>query len=193
MPLDHATMVVDQLVTDIINVAPLQSYFSDVYMAWELLLAMVGVAFAVSLLYSVLIRYFAGCMVWTMIFVLMILLLLIGAVSALLPHTQFLKDLFKYDDLPETLKDRGFQVAVSIISFVIFGIGFLLICCMKRQIAICIDHMIQLLELSRQLLILSEAVAGLSSFLSISPSYNFCSWLSGLQLSSFSSLLEMKK
>ena len=100
MPLDHATMVLDTLVTDIINVAPLQSYFSDVYMAWELLLAMVGVSFVISILYSILIRYFAGCMVWTMIFVLMILLLLIGGVSALLPHTQFLKDLFKYDDLP---------------------------------------------------------------------------------------------
>lgn len=143
MPVDQAKTVLGQLVIDIINVAPLQSYFSDVYMAWELLLAMVGVAFAISLLYSVLIRYFAGCMVWTMIFILMALLLLIGAVSALLPHTQFLKDLFKYDELPETLKDRDFQIAVSIICFVVFGIGFLLICCMKRQIAICTFYDIQ--------------------------------------------------
>ena len=100
MPIDHDILVLGEKVIDIINIAPLQSYFSDVYMAWELLLAMVGVAFVVSLLYSVLIRYFAGCMVWTMIFLLMILLLVIGAVSALMPHTQFLKDLFKYDDLP---------------------------------------------------------------------------------------------
>ena len=97
MPLDQAEKIVNEFVIDIINIAPLQSYFSDVYMAWELLLAMVGVAFAVSLFYSVLIRYFAGCMVWAMIFILMTLLLIIGAVAALLPHTQFLKDLFNYD------------------------------------------------------------------------------------------------
>ena len=101
---------------------------------------MVGVCFFVSILYSVLIRYFAGFMVWSMIFILMILLLLIGSVAALLPTTQFLKDLFSYDDLPETLKDRDYQIAISAICFVIFGIGFLLICCMKRQISICTYH-----------------------------------------------------
>ena len=126
-----------ELVTDILNIAPLQSYFSDVYMAWPLLLAMVGVSVFVGVVYSILIRYFAGCMVWCMIFMLMVLLLAIGAITALLPTTQFLKDIFHYDDLPETLKDRGFQIAVSIITLSLFMIGFLLICCMKRQIAIC--------------------------------------------------------
>lgn len=87
----------DQLVTDILNIAPLQGYFSDVYVAWQLILAMVGVSFAVSVFYSVLIRYFAACMVWTMIFVLMVLLLAIGVVTALLPTSSFLQGIFHYD------------------------------------------------------------------------------------------------
>lgn len=137
MPLDQAQEIVGKLVTDILSVAPLQSYFSDVYMAWPLLLGMIGIALVVSIIYSVLIRYFAGCMVWTMIFVLMILLLGIGVVTALLPTSDFLKGIFHYDDLPETLRDRNFQIAVSVITFTLFGIGMLIICCMKRQIAIC--------------------------------------------------------
>lgn len=100
MPLDRAEEIVGNLVTDILNVAPLQSYFSDVYMAWPLLLAMIGVSVFVAVLYSVLIRFFAGCMVWTMIFMLMILLLLISATTAFLPESEFLRNLFKYDDLP---------------------------------------------------------------------------------------------
>ena len=123
--------------TQILSVAPLQSYFADVYMAWPLILGMVGVSIAVSLFYSILIRYFAGCMVWTMIFALMVLLLGIGLVTALLPSVKFLQDIFKYDELPDTLKDRNFQIAVSVITLFMFTIGIIIVCCMKRQIAIC--------------------------------------------------------
>jgi hypothetical protein len=137
MPEDLAQEVVGKLVTDILSIAPLQGYFSDVYMAWPLLLSMIGIALLVSVIYSILIRYFAGCMVWTMIFILMVLLLGIGVITALLPESDFLKNLFHYNELPDTLKDRGFQVAVSIITFLFFGIGMLILCCMKRQIAIC--------------------------------------------------------
>ena len=172
MPKDLNEQAVGELVTDIIHVSPLQSYFADVYVAWELILAMVGVTFVVSILYSVLIRYCAGCMVWVMIFTLMILLLGIGAITALLPSTQFLKDIFQYDDLPETLKDRGFQIAVSVITLTLFSLGIIIICCMKRQIAICNPFNIQRLESLRQLQILSEIAAGPSLFPSISPSFN---------------------
>lgn len=96
-PVDQGQKVVDQFVTDILNIAPLQGYFADVYVAWPLILSMIGVSFVVSIFYSVLIRYFAACMVWTMIFVLMLLLFAIGVVSALLPTTDFLKNLFHYD------------------------------------------------------------------------------------------------
>jgi len=179
MPLDQAEVIVGELVTDILNIAPLQSYFSDVYMAWPLLLAMVGVSVVVGVIYSVLIRYFASCMVWTMILMLMILLLAIGAVTALLPTTQFLKDIFHYDDLPETLQDRKFQIAVSIITLSLFLIGFLLICCMKRQIAICKHFLIQLSESSRQLPTSPEIAAGPSSYPSISLYSSYFSLLFG--------------
>jgi uncharacterized membrane protein YagU involved in acid resistance len=72
------------LVTDILSVGVLQSYFADLYVAWKLILAMVGVSLVISLFYSVLIRYFAGCMVWTMILLLLTLLLVIGVGTAML-------------------------------------------------------------------------------------------------------------
>ena len=155
MPLDQAEEVVGELITNIIKVAPLQEYFSDVYMAWELVLAMVGVSIAISVFYSLLIRYFAGCMVWAMIFLLLTLLLAIGIITALMPSTQFLKDIFHYDDLPEPLQDRTYQIVVSIMTLSMFAIGMLIICCMKRQIAICtFTELTQRLGLSRRRLIL---------------------------------------
>ena len=133
----------EKLVMDILSVGPLQAYFADVYVGWRLLCWMILVAFGVSLIYSVLIRYFAGCMVWTMILILLILLLGIGLVTALLPSIQFLQDLFHYDTLPQTLKDRNFQIVVSIISLFLFTVGFLIVCCLKRQIKICEPRSIQ--------------------------------------------------
>jgi len=127
----------EQLVTAILSIGPLQTYFSDVYVGWELLCWMIPVSLVISVLYSGLIRYFAGCMVWLMIFVLLVLLLAIGLVTALLPSVQFLKDIFHYDSLPDTLRDRSFQIACSVITLFMFTIGILIVCCMKRQIKVC--------------------------------------------------------
>lgn len=136
-PNDTSQKILDKVVTDILNIAPLQSYFSDLAVGWPLVCWMILVSFGISLIYSILIRYFAGCMVWTMIIVLLILLLGIGLVEALIPSTQFLIDLFDYDSLPDTLKDRNFQIAVSVITLFMFTIGVLIVCCMRRQITIC--------------------------------------------------------
>lgn len=128
----------ERLIADILSIGPLQIYFSDVYVGWRLLCWMILVSFAVSLLYSVLIRYFAGCMVWTMLLLLLVLLLAIGLVTALLPSVQFLQDLLNYGSLPETLRDRNFQIACSVITLFLFTVGMLVVCCMRRQIRICI-------------------------------------------------------
>ena len=106
---------------------------------------MIPVAFVISILYSFLIRYFAGCMVWLMILVLLVLLLAIGLVTALLPSVQFLQDIFHYDSLPDTLKDRNYQIACSVLTLFLFTVGMLIVCCMKRQIKICKSCSIQLL------------------------------------------------
>lgn len=84
LPVDQTIHAGQQLVTDILAVGVLQSYFADLYVAWKLILAMVGVSLVISLFYSVLIRYFAGCMVWTMILLLLTLLLVIGVGTAML-------------------------------------------------------------------------------------------------------------
>lgn len=74
MPEDSSLSLVtdagEKFVAEILRIGPLQEYFSDVYVGWKLLCWMILVAFVVSLLYSVLVRYFAGCMVWTMLLLL---------------------------------------------------------------------------------------------------------------------------
>jgi hypothetical protein len=125
------------MVSNILHVGVLQKYFSDLNVAWPLVLAMLAVSLFISIFYSVLIRYFAGCMVWSMIIFLMLLLLCIGLVTALMPEVQFIQDIFDYNSLPDTLKDRTFQIVISSLTLTSFAVGLLLICCMKRQIIIC--------------------------------------------------------
>lgn len=121
------------MVTDILSVGVLQKYFSDLYVSWPLILGMIGISLFVSLFYSVLIRYFAGCMVWTMILILLTLLLVIGASTAMLSQdVQFIKDLINYDSLPEPFKDNTYLKVIAGICLSLFAIGFLIVCCMRR-------------------------------------------------------------
>lgn len=99
---------------------------------------MVGVSLVVSIVYSVLIRYFAGCMVWTMIILLLTLLLVIGVSTALLSqNVQFIMDLINYNSLPESFKDKTYETVVACITLTTFAIGFLIVCCMRKEIKIC--------------------------------------------------------
>jgi uncharacterized protein YqgC (DUF456 family) len=92
-------------------------------------------------------------MVWLMIIVLLVLNLAIGLVTALLPSVQFLQDIFRYDSLPDTLKDRNFQIGCSVLTLFLFTVGILIVCCMKRQIKICKKFFIQqLVSLRLQLI-----------------------------------------
>lgn len=100
-PLDQTIQAGQQLVTQILSVGVLQTYLSDLYVAWKLILAMVGVSLAVSIIYSVLIRYFAGFMVWLMILLLLTLLLVLGVGTAMLSQdVEAIKQLINYDNLP---------------------------------------------------------------------------------------------
>jgi uncharacterized membrane protein YagU involved in acid resistance len=106
LPVDQAIQVGQRLVTEILSVGVLQTYFSDLYVSWHLILAMVGVSLIVCILYSVLIRYFAGCMVWTMIFLLLALLLVLGVGTLMLSQdVAAIKNIINYDSLPEPFKD----------------------------------------------------------------------------------------
>lgn len=133
LPTDQAIAIGQQLVTDILSVGVLQAYFSDLYVSWPLILSMIGVSLIVSLFYSVLIRYFAGCMVWTMILLLLTLLLVLGVGTLLISQdVQAFKDIINYDNLPEPLKDQTYLKVITGLCLSLFGIGFLIVCCMRR-------------------------------------------------------------
>lgn len=132
-PQDTTIKVANELVEGILSIGVLQKYFSDLSVAWKLILAMVGVSLVISIFYSVLIRYFAGCMVWTMILLLLTLLLAVGLATVMIANdVQAVKDLINYDSLPEPFKDTVYQKAVGGLCLSLFIIGFLIVCCMKR-------------------------------------------------------------
>lgn len=133
LPLDAAVQAGGKLVTDILSIGVLQEYFSDIYVAWNLIIQMVGVSLVVSIFYSVLIRFFAGFMVWTMIILLLVLLFVLGVGTLLLSQdNQAIKDLINYDNLPEPFKDKTYELVVGCLCSSMFAIGFLVVCCMRR-------------------------------------------------------------
>lgn len=72
-------------------------------------------------------------MVWLMILLLLTLLLVLGAGTAMLSQdVEFVKKLIDYDSLPEPFKDKTYEKVVSIICLSLFSIGFLIVCCMRR-------------------------------------------------------------
>ncbi len=55
------------------------------------MLGMFGVALLIGLGYSLLMRCFAGCFLWTFILLFVAVLAIVGAVSLLMPDVQFLR------------------------------------------------------------------------------------------------------
>jgi uncharacterized membrane protein YagU involved in acid resistance len=92
--------IIDFNIDKYIDISVLQKYFSDIFVAWPLILSIIGVSVVISLIYSLLIRYFAGFMMWFMILFFIIFTFFIGIATILLPEIQFLKDIVDYDSLP---------------------------------------------------------------------------------------------
>ena len=145
LPINQTITIGTKLIKDILSADLLQDYFSDLYVAWKLVLAMAGVCLGVCIIYSLLMRYFAGFMVWLMIVLLLILMLVLGISTALLSQdVQFIKDLISYDTLPEPFKDKTYATVVSCICLCSFTIGLLVVCCMQKEIKVCKYNDIQL-------------------------------------------------
>lgn len=119
------------------DVSVIQEYFSDLREGWPLILGMFGIALILSLLFSVFVRFCAGCFVWTFIVLFELLQICIGGVFFFIPDVTFLQDLLHYQDFPENLKDRDYQMGIAITCWAIALITFLIICCMLKQIRIC--------------------------------------------------------
>ena len=98
---------------------------------------MFGVALVIGLGYSLLMRWFAGCFLWAFILLFIAVLVIVGAVSLLMPDVQFLRELLNYDSLPNNLKNRDYQIACGCLCLGSALIITLVVCCMRRQIRIC--------------------------------------------------------
>lgn len=80
-------------------------------------------------------------MVWTMILLLLALLFILGVSTLLLSEdNQAIKDIINYDSLPEPFKDKTYERVVGIICCSSFAIGFLIVCCFRKEIKICINN-----------------------------------------------------
>ena len=85
---------------DYFNIGVLQEYFSDLRDGKYLVFGMFGVAFLFSIFYTILMRWFAGCFIWTFIIIFILLNLIVGTVTLALPEVEFLRKILSYDDLP---------------------------------------------------------------------------------------------
>ncbi len=66
------------------DVSVLQEYFSDLRDARYLVLAIIGVSFVISIIYTLLMRWFAGCFLWTFIVLFIVLSAVIGIITLLM-------------------------------------------------------------------------------------------------------------
>jgi MFS-type transporter involved in bile tolerance (Atg22 family) len=93
---------------------------------------MFGVAFVISVLYTILMRWFAGCFLWTFIILFMAILVIIGFVTLTIPYISFLQNLLNYDSLPTNLKNRGYQIGCGVLSLGSALITIIIVSCMRR-------------------------------------------------------------
>jgi len=101
------------------DISNLQKYFSDLKTGWPLLAICVGFSFVVSMLFTVFIRFCAGCFVWVTIILFWLLMIGIGTCSFLINSSEWLQKLVNYNDLPANLKDRDYQLACAITCWVL--------------------------------------------------------------------------
>ena len=119
------------------DISLLQEYFSDLKEGYPLIIAVFAASFVISLLFMVFIRFCAGCFVWSFILLFIILQLLVGTFFFLINEVKFLQDLFNYNDFPDNLKDRTYQLVIAGVCWAISVITVLVVCCMRKQIRIC--------------------------------------------------------
>lgn len=87
------------------DVSLLQEYFSDLNEGWPLILGSVGVSLVLSIIFTIFIRFCAGCFVWTTILVFMLVILSVGTIAFFINDVEFLQEIFHYNDFPDNLKD----------------------------------------------------------------------------------------
>lgn len=119
------------------NISILQEYFADLKDGWPLIGGVVAVAFIISMGFTVFISFCAGCFVWSIILLFWVFMALLGTSAFLVNKNQFIQKILHYNDLPENLKDRDYQLACAYICWSICLISFLIICCTLKKIRIC--------------------------------------------------------
>lgn len=119
------------------DISVLQEYFADLNDGWPLLAGCVGFSFVISMVFTVFIRFCAGCFVWVSILAFWVLMMGIATASFFINDLKFLQDLIHYNDLPDNLKNRDYQITCAVICWILSFLIFIIVCCFQRQIRIC--------------------------------------------------------
>ena len=72
-----------KLVRDIVDIGGFQEHYSDLEETWPIILACAGIAFIVAILLTFLIKLAAGCIVWGMIALYLLLVSGVGTLAYL--------------------------------------------------------------------------------------------------------------
>lgn len=73
------------------NISVLQEYFSDLRDARYLVFAIIGVSLVISIIYTYLMRWFAGCFLWTFIVLFIVVLAVVGIGALTMSSVPFIK------------------------------------------------------------------------------------------------------
>jgi amino acid transporter len=132
-----------KFIEDLLNLPGLTKHFHDLKVTWPIILGCVGISIVLSLVLSVLIRYCAGCMVWSIIILLYLVLGFAGTFCFLLRNTDWVQELVSYQTFPGELKDDDLLLGIAITCWTFLGILLLLTCCFYTQIRISKFEVIQ--------------------------------------------------
>lgn len=123
-------------IEEALRIGGLSQGFSDIRDTWPIILSCVGIAIVISLIFSIFIRYCAGCVVWSIILLLYVILGVGGTFAFLLRTSTWIQDIVKYQDFPGSLKDDRFLLGTAIVCWVLCALCMILTCCLYKQIRI---------------------------------------------------------
>ena len=116
--------------TEKINSSQMMSFGTDVIRCWYIVLAVLGIAVGISLLYLLLLRYFIGVIVWIVIVALIVLMLLFGGYFSLHIHKGGLENSTKIE-----------YWAISISAYALALLFVVVVVCLRKRIELAVAVM----------------------------------------------------
>ncbi|CAD8090823.1 unnamed protein product [Paramecium sonneborni] len=116
-----------KLINDLVEIGGFQKHYADLEETWPIILASAGIAFFMAILLTFLIRIAAGCIVWGMI---LIYLLIVGAIGTV----AYLQSKGHYQEYRVVDDTKQLEI-IAYLFWSIGGLSLLIILCLAKKIS----------------------------------------------------------